>query len=84
MAKSPNDFALPATQGFPSDPGSMRLLMDDGVSEAPTRQNILNAVDWLVEGAQSGDSLFFHYSGHGGQEVRDADGRARRPTEPRS
>lgn len=22
---------------------------------------------WLVRGAQPGDALFFHYSGHGGQ-----------------
>ena len=50
----------------------MRLLMDDGVSEAPTRKNILNAVDWLVEGAQSGDSLFFHYSGHGSDRPKKA------------
>lgn len=24
---------------------------------------------WLVQGAQPHDSLFFHYSGHGGQSV---------------
>lgn len=28
--------------------------------------NILDALRWLVEGATAGDSLFFHYSGHGG------------------
>jgi metacaspase-1 len=28
---------------------------------------------WLVEGAQPHDSLFFHYSGHGGQ-TPDLDG----------
>ena len=31
------------------------------------RENILNAFDWLVEGAAENDALFFHYSGHGGQ-----------------
>ncbi|KAK0521001.1 Ca(2+)-dependent cysteine protease [Tilletia horrida] len=33
----------------------------------PTRQNITAAMNWLVRGAQPGDALFFHYSGHGGQ-----------------
>jgi hypothetical protein len=28
--------------------------------------NILDALRWLVEGATAGDSLFFHFSGHGG------------------
>jgi hypothetical protein len=32
----------------------------------PTYDNIIEAMKWLVEGAQPGDSLFFHYSGHGG------------------
>eukprot|EP00210_Caulerpa_lentillifera_P007010 g6704.t1 len=47
---------------------NIRLLVDDGTGFArPTRQNILNAMRWLVSGAQSGDSLFFHFSGHGTQ-----------------
>lgn len=29
----------------------------------PTRQNILRAMYWLVEGVRPGDSLFFHFSG---------------------
>ena len=33
----------------------------------PTRQNMTAAMHWLVSGAQPGDALFFHYSGHGGQ-----------------
>lgn len=36
----------------------------------PTRANILEAMRWLVSGARPGDSLFFHFSGHGSQ-VRD-------------
>ncbi|ORX77056.1 hypothetical protein BCR32DRAFT_65444 [Anaeromyces robustus] len=32
----------------------------------PTYDNIIDAMKWLVEGAQPNDSLFFHYSGHGG------------------
>merc|ERR1712146_390040 len=37
-----------------------------------TRENIIRAMHWLVEGAQEGDSLFFHYSGHGGTQKDDA------------
>lgn len=35
----------------------------------PTRENICAAMHWLVANAQPGDALFFHYSGHGGQEA---------------
>jgi len=33
----------------------------------PTRANMIAAMNWLVGGAGPSDSLFFHYSGHGGQ-----------------
>ena len=33
----------------------------------PTRANVLAAMRWLVADARAGDSLFFHYSGHGAQ-----------------
>ncbi|GAA5916235.1 hypothetical protein JCM6882_001117 [Rhodosporidiobolus microsporus] len=39
----------------------------------PTKANILRAMQWLVQGAQPNDALFFHYSGHGGQTA-DKDG----------
>lgn len=39
----------------------------------PTKANILRAMHWLVKDAQPNDSLFFHYSGHGGQ-TPDLDG----------
>ncbi|KAG6328631.1 hypothetical protein ID866_10458 [Astraeus odoratus] len=39
----------------------------------PTRRNILDAMRWLVRDAQPHDSLFFHYSGHGGQ-IPDTNG----------
>ncbi|KAJ7034624.1 caspase domain-containing protein [Mycena alexandri] len=39
----------------------------------PTRKNIIDAMHWLVRGAQTHDALFFHYSGHGGQ-TPDLDG----------
>ncbi|GAB5037338.1 peptidase c14 [Nannochloropsis oceanica] len=50
---------------FTDEPGSG--------NEMPTRANIINALKWLASGATSGDSLFFHYSGHGGT-ARDLDG----------
>ncbi|KAL1844100.1 hypothetical protein VTJ49DRAFT_4952 [Mycothermus thermophilus] len=39
----------------------------------PTKENILRAMEWLVKDARPNDSLFFHYSGHGGQ-TKDLDG----------
>jgi len=39
----------------------------------PTRNNILNAIRWLVDGAQPGDVLFFQFSGHGAQRESDDD-----------
>jgi hypothetical protein len=39
----------------------------------PTGHNMLGAFHWLISHNQPGDSLFLHYSGHGGQ-VRDPDG----------
>lgn len=53
--------------------GEMKILLDDGEHEEPTLQGIVDAMTWLSSGAQAGDSLFFHYSGHGAS-VRDDDG----------
>ncbi|KAF2444112.1 hypothetical protein P171DRAFT_432194 [Karstenula rhodostoma CBS 690.94] len=53
----------------------MVLLTDDQQNpmSQPTKANILRAMHWLVKDAQPNDSLFFHYSGHGGQ-AKDLDG----------
>ncbi|KPM35758.1 Metacaspase-1B [Neonectria ditissima] len=53
----------------------MVILTDDQQNpmSQPTKQNILRAMHWLVKDARSNDSLFFHYSGHGGQ-TKDLDG----------
>lgn len=53
----------------------MVILTDDQQNpmSQPTKQNILRAMHWLVKDARPNDSLFFHYSGHGGQ-TRDLDG----------
>jgi hypothetical protein len=34
----------------------------------PTKHNIRMAMYWLLQGSQPGDSLVFHYSGHGAQQ----------------
>ncbi|RKP39896.1 caspase domain-containing protein, partial [Dimargaris cristalligena] len=39
----------------------------------PTYANIQAACNWLVKGANPGDSLFVHYSGHGGTQ-KDTNG----------
>mmetsp|Transcript_107480 Transcript_107480/g.213427 ORF Transcript_107480/g.213427 Transcript_107480/m.213427 type:complete len:453 (+) Transcript_107480:3-1361(+) len=59
---------LTTLYSFP--PGSIRILTDDGRSRdgLPTRANITEGMRWLTQGAQPGDVLFFHFSGHGGQE----------------
>lgn len=52
------------------------MLTDDTTERRhlPTRQNMIDAMKWLVRSAKPHDSLFFHYSGHGGQlEDRDGD-----------
>ncbi|KAG9020889.1 Ca(2+)-dependent cysteine protease [Tulasnella sp. JGI-2019a] len=42
-------------------------------NEQPTRANIISGMQWLVRNAQANDSLFFHFSGHGGF-TEDLDG----------
>jgi uncharacterized caspase-like protein len=32
-----------------------------------TKKGIVSQIKWLIEGAQPGDQLLFHYSGHGAQ-----------------
>ncbi|KAJ8754813.1 hypothetical protein K2173_012737 [Erythroxylum novogranatense] len=34
----------------------------------PTKRNIQNSLEWLVEGCKAGDSLVFYFSGHGLQQ----------------
>ena len=59
--------------GFSWD--DMVILTDDQANPVarPTRANIIKAMHWLVAGAQPNDSLFLHFSGHGGQ-TEDLDG----------
>ena len=55
--------------GFSFD--DMVILTDDNPDPRakPIKDNIIRAMKWLVKNAQPHDSLFFHYSGHGGQSV---------------
>lgn len=43
----------------------MVILTDDQQNprSQPTKQNIIQAMTWLVKDARPDDSLFFHYSG---------------------
>ena len=52
---------------------NLRVLMDDGRHEEPTAANIFKALDWIVSVSRPGDTVWFHYSGHGGR-LRDQDG----------
>jgi len=47
----------------------IRLLADSRATKA----NIMARLEWLVKGAKDGDTLVFHYSGHGTQ-IRDRHG----------
>lgn len=78
------EIARPDTYSFKSE--DIMLLIDDGHgggSGKPTRKEMFNAMNWLLQGARPHDSLFFHCefeherrlliynvaidSGHGGQ-----------------
>jgi len=62
-------------KGFPHDPANMIILADNQNDPRyiPTGKNMIAAFHWLVTNNNKGDSLFLHYSGHGGQ-VKDPDG----------
>ena len=46
---------------------NITVLMDDGYHRNPTRSNITQAYRELVVSSRSGDTVFAHYSGHGGR-----------------
>ncbi|KAK9111010.1 hypothetical protein Scep_018529 [Stephania cephalantha] len=61
-------FFLVRRLGFPID--SIRVLTEDqrDPSLIPTKRNIQDALHWLIEDCQPGDSLVFYFSGHGAQQ----------------
>ena len=48
-----------------------RVLTDDltKLEEKPTRQNIIDGINWLVKDLKAGENVYFHFSGHGGLTV---------------
>lgn len=66
-----NNMQVQLQSYFPSCQ-NYRMLTDNSTIK-PTRANILASIDWLVNGLQPGQNVFFHYSGHGGQ-LRDTNG----------
>jgi hypothetical protein len=45
-----------------------KILTDDStnISLKPTKQNIIDSINWLVKDLKKDESVYFHYSGHGG------------------
>ena len=50
-----------SVHGFEEE--NIKILMDDGSHEEPTKENILAAYKQVVEESEDGDSIFLHYSG---------------------
>ncbi|KAH9058348.1 peptidase C14 [Lactarius vividus] len=67
------EIALFLHESFDFEWGNMQILTDDQPGNLPSKANILAAMRWLVEGARTGDNLFFYFSGHAIQ-VKDTNG----------
>jgi hypothetical protein len=66
-------------QLYPSANTTVRCITDQ-TAVKPTRQNVLEAIAWLVADLKAGQNVYFHYSGHGvrildksGDEISGAD-----------
>lgn len=71
-ARSALDFLF--RNGLPKKPRDSYVLLTEEKGEfRPTRKNILKAIHWLVKGCKPGETLWFHFSGHGTQ-MADKDG----------
>ncbi|MGD0466361.1 MAG: caspase family protein [Gammaproteobacteria bacterium] len=68
-----NDVINTRKQVLTEYPTAKIELMTDDTPTKPTRDNILGKLNDLVNNAQPGDTLIFHYSGHGSQ-VPDLEG----------
>uniref|UniRef100_A0A7S1JFA8 Peptidase C14 caspase domain-containing protein n=1 Tax=Eutreptiella gymnastica TaxID=73025 RepID=A0A7S1JFA8_9EUGL len=53
------------TQGWQTDDNHMKIMTDDGIGVNPTRDNVIEALNWFVGDAEPGDSLFMQFSGQG-------------------
>lgn len=65
-AKNTKDTLI---EHFGFEEENVTLLTEDQehITKKPTAGNIRNGFKWLFEGATQGDTLYFHYSGHGSQ-----------------
>ncbi|XP_002526488.2 metacaspase-1 [Ricinus communis] len=54
---------------FPEDSILMLTEEETDPYRIPTKHNLRMALYWLVQGCQPGDSLLFHYSGHGSRQI---------------
>ncbi|KAK9144761.1 hypothetical protein Sjap_004664 [Stephania japonica] len=61
-AKGMREFLI---KKFHFPKSSIVMLTEEETSQLPTKRNLIMALSWLVQGCQAGDSLVFHYSGHG-------------------
>ena len=66
LLSSSQDYVI-NVHGFPETEGLMTILLDDGIHDAPTFMNIVDAFKMLSEESQPGDAVFVHFSGHGGR-----------------
>ncbi|KAL6320892.1 hypothetical protein AAG906_010701 [Vitis piasezkii] len=60
-------FLLRNRFNFPEASILMLTEEENDPDRKPTRENMRRALYWLVQGCQPGDSLVFHFSGHGSQ-----------------
>jgi len=51
---------------------NITVLMDDGENTEPTKENMLDAFNKIVEESSADDAIFLHYSGHG-TKIHDDD-----------
>lgn len=65
------EYCLKKRFGFQDS--QITVLRDDRRDSQPTRDNIFRGIAWLLSDQRPGDSLFFHFSGHGSQQ-RDYSG----------
>eukprot|EP01004_Peranema_trichophorum_P005171 NODE_4041_length_1239_cov_457.265233_g3550_i0.p1 GENE.NODE_4041_length_1239_cov_457.265233_g3550_i0~~NODE_4041_length_1239_cov_457.265233_g3550_i0.p1 ORF type:complete len:354 (+),score=58.48 NODE_4041_length_1239_cov_457.265233_g3550_i0:85-1146(+) len=56
------------SKGYPK---SQIVIMTNTTNRKPTKENVLQAIDWLATGTRPGDSLFFGFLGRGVTGIRD-------------
>lgn len=68
------DMLRALTEVYGYDRSHILLLISDYTTNNATRDNIINAINWLRDNEQPGDEVVFFYSGHGARGLRaDAD-----------